>query len=52
MLTNKVALVTGSSKRIGKAIAIALAKEGADVVIHYNNSKKEAEAVKKKIKKL
>ncbi|HLC50668.1 MAG TPA: SDR family oxidoreductase [Candidatus Nanoarchaeia archaeon] len=52
MLTNKVALVTGSSKRIGKAIAIALAKEGADVVIHYNNSKKEAEAVKKEIEKL
>jgi NAD(P)-dependent dehydrogenase (short-subunit alcohol dehydrogenase family) len=51
MLSQKVALVTGSSKRIGKAIAIALAKEGADVVVHYNNSKKEAEAVKKEIEK-
>lgn len=34
-LTGKVSLVTGSSRGIGKAIAIALAQEGSDVVINY-----------------
>jgi len=52
MLNGKIALVTGSSKRTGKAIAIALAKNGADVAVHYNKSKKEAESVKKEIEKL
>lgn len=33
-LSHKVALVTGSTKGIGKAIAIELAKEGADVIIN------------------
>lgn len=52
MLEGKVALVTGSPKRTGKAIALALAKNGADVVIHYNKSRKEAESVKKEIEAL
>jgi len=42
MLENKVVLVTGSAKRTGKAVALALATKGADVVVHYNRSKKEA----------
>jgi 3alpha(or 20beta)-hydroxysteroid dehydrogenase len=37
-LSDKIALVTGSSRGIGKSIAIRLAREGADVVIHYNSS--------------
>ena len=37
-LTGKVALVTGSAKRVGRAIAEALAAAGADVVIHYGRS--------------
>ncbi|MGR9051350.1 MAG: SDR family NAD(P)-dependent oxidoreductase [Gammaproteobacteria bacterium] len=41
-LTGKLALVTGAAKRLGKAIAIALADDGADVVVHYRTSKKEA----------
>ncbi|MBI2541442.1 SDR family oxidoreductase [Candidatus Woesearchaeota archaeon] len=49
MLHGKVALVTGSSKRIGKEMAIALARNGACVAVHCNKSRKEAEAVRKKI---
>lgn len=37
-LTDKVALVTGSAHRVGKAIAVALAKEGVHIIVHYNNS--------------
>lgn len=40
--SNGTALITGAAKRLGRATAIALAKEGIDIVIHYRNSKKEA----------
>jgi NAD(P)-dependent dehydrogenase (short-subunit alcohol dehydrogenase family) len=42
-LTGKTALITGAAKRIGRAIAIALADQGADVAITYLNSQPEAE---------
>jgi 3-oxoacyl-[acyl-carrier protein] reductase len=44
-LSNKVAVVTGSSKGIGAAIAKALAAEGASVVVNYASSKSGADAV-------
>ncbi len=50
-LKGKVALVTGASRGIGKAIAIELAKNGADVVINYNKNEREANDVLKEIKK-
>lgn len=48
-LENKKALVTGSSRGIGKAIALQLASEGAEVVLHYHQNKEEAEAVRAEI---
>ena len=39
------ALITGAAKRIGKIIALALAKEGWDLILHYNFSEREVSAV-------
>ena len=49
MLEGKIAVVTGVSRGIGKAIALRLAGEHALVVINYNGSKERAEAVKEEI---
>ena len=49
MLAGKIAVVTGASRGIGRAIAIRLAGEGATVVINYNGSKEKAEEVKQEI---
>jgi 3-oxoacyl-[acyl-carrier protein] reductase len=44
-LENKTALVTGASRGIGRATALALAEAGAHVLVHYGRSKQEAESV-------
>jgi 3-oxoacyl-[acyl-carrier protein] reductase len=50
-LSGKTALVTGASRGIGRASALALARAGAQVLIHYHRGAKEAEAVVAEIRK-
>jgi len=49
-LTGKTALVTGGSRGIGRAAALALAKAGAQVLVHYVRAEDEADAVLAEIK--
>jgi len=49
-ISNKVALVTGSSRGIGASTAVLLAKNNASVIINYNKSKEDADKVVKLIK--
>ncbi len=50
-LKNKVVLITGSSRGIGKATALAFAKQGSKVILTYNTNKKEGEATLQECKK-
>jgi NAD(P)-dependent dehydrogenase (short-subunit alcohol dehydrogenase family) len=51
-LPGRVALVTGAAKRLGRAVALRLASEGADVAVHYGKSAAEARELVSEIEKL
>jgi len=51
-LQDKVAIVTGGAHRVGKAIALALAREGAHIVVHYGRSEAAARSTVAEIKSL
>jgi NAD(P)-dependent dehydrogenase (short-subunit alcohol dehydrogenase family) len=50
-LAGKTALVTGASRGIGRASALALGKVGAQVLVHYSRAEKEADAVVAEIRR-
>src|ERR1700675_3706732 len=51
-LTGKVAIVTGAGRNIGRAIALALAGDGASIVVNARSNRAEAEAVAREIEAL
>lgn len=51
-LNDKVALITGSSRGIGRAIALLFAKEGVNIIVNYRNSEAKAHKLVEEIKKL
>lgn len=51
-LQGRAALVTGAAKRLGRVVALRLAREGADVAVHYGKSSAEAEELVSEIEKL
>ncbi len=48
-LKHKTALVTGAAKRLGRAMALSLAQQGVQVVVHYRSSQGQASEVKAEI---
>ncbi|MGB7612539.1 MAG: SDR family NAD(P)-dependent oxidoreductase, partial [Candidatus Acidiferrum sp.] len=51
-LSGRIALVTGASRGLGKAIALALAEAGADIAVNYHQQSAAAESVAQSIRAL
>lgn len=51
-MNNKIALITGSSRGLGKSMALHLAEQGIDIIVTYNSQKQEAEDVVEQIIKV
>lgn len=51
-LTDKTVLITGAAYRLGKVMALAVARQGANVIIHHGHSPAEAEATAREIRDL
>ena len=52
VLNRKTILITGAAKRVGRILALACARAGADVVVHHGHSAKEAAATREEINQL
>jgi pteridine reductase len=52
ILSGKTVLVTGAAKRVGREVALALARRGANIVVHYNTSAADARRVVAEIKQI
>jgi len=48
-LDGKLVLITGAAERVGRALALAVARAGGDVVIHYGESQESAESARAEI---
>ncbi len=48
-LEGKRVLITGAARRVGRALALALAAAGGDLIIHYGQSQPEAESVRDQV---
>ncbi|HNR01008.1 MAG TPA: SDR family oxidoreductase [Anaerolineaceae bacterium] len=48
-LSGKTILITGAARRLGKALALACAQEGADLLLHYNSSSSEVDELSRQI---
>src|SRR5512141_2138943 len=51
-LKGKLVLITGAARRIGRSLSLAVAQAGADVIIHYGNSRGDAESARMEIESL
>jgi NAD(P)-dependent dehydrogenase (short-subunit alcohol dehydrogenase family) len=52
MADSRFVLITGAAKRIGRSLALSLAKDGYDIAIHYHSSVEAAESLKEEIERL